>query len=75
MKFQIRGHGAIGSAPALQAGGSGFESPCLHRKKVPATAAGTFCVKITVSTGTDDAAASDTNPLQGTMRPAEEPRE
>jgi hypothetical protein len=26
----VRGHSSIGRAPALQAGGQGFESPCLH---------------------------------------------
>ena len=28
----IRGHSSVGRAPALQAGGQGFDPPCLHQK-------------------------------------------
>ena len=27
----IRGHSSVGRAPALQAGGQGFDPPCLHQ--------------------------------------------
>ena len=36
--LKSRGHSSVGRAPALQAGGQGFDSPCLHHAHLMSTA-------------------------------------
>ena len=45
---KYRGLSSVGRAPALQAGGQGFDPPSLHKEKLSLEIGGVFCLIISV---------------------------